>query len=270
MEQIREDQALLPAQHPTGMLMTVDQAKAELAKLQEFVGSVMKEGTDYGTIPGTDKPTLLKPGAEKLCEVYGYAPQVVIDDAVEQWDADPPFFNYRVLARLVNKRTLCVVAEGVGSCNSRETKYRYRLDYWNGQGDPPADEGWQKKKRRTGGGSYWSRRVENKETAEVANTILKMAKKRALVDATLSATRSSQLFTQDMEDLSEGTANGSKNSGKAKPPAQAKAEKGDGSKDMTKCSKCPNLLTTGQATLSERKYGQPLCVACQENEQEAA
>ena len=36
---------------------------------------------------------------------------------------------------------------------------------------------------------------------EIANTLLKMAKKRALIDAVLSATRSSDLFTQDMEDL---------------------------------------------------------------------
>ena len=33
------------------------------------------------------------------------------------------------------------------------------------------------------------------------NTMLKMAKKRALVDAVLSATRSSDLFTQDLEDM---------------------------------------------------------------------
>jgi len=41
----------------------------------------------------------------------------------------------------------------------------------------------------------------NMETAELSNTLLKMAKKRALVDATLSATRSSDLFTQDIEDM---------------------------------------------------------------------
>jgi len=33
------------------------------------------------------------------------------------------------------------------------------------------------------------------------NTVLKIAKKRALVDATLSVTRSSGLFTQDVEDI---------------------------------------------------------------------
>ena len=35
----------------------------------------------------------------------------------------------------------------------------------------------------------------------LVNTILKMAKKRALVDATLSAGRLSNIFTQDIEDM---------------------------------------------------------------------
>jgi hypothetical protein len=43
-------------------------------------------------------------------------------------------------------------------------------------------------------------RVENEDIADLKNTILKMSKKRAKVDATLSATRSSGIFTQDMED----------------------------------------------------------------------
>ena len=38
--------------------------------------NVMVKGQDYGVIPGTAKPTLLKPGAEKLAEYYGYAPIV--------------------------------------------------------------------------------------------------------------------------------------------------------------------------------------------------
>lgn len=37
----------------------------------------------------------------------------------------------------------------------------------------------------------------------IVNTILKMAKKRALIDAVLSATRASGLFTQDIEDFSK-------------------------------------------------------------------
>lgn len=41
----------------------------------------------------------------------------------------------------------------------------------------------------------------------MVNTILKMSKKRSHVDATLSATRSSGLFTQDLEDLGDPRGN---------------------------------------------------------------
>jgi len=43
--------------------------------------------------------------------------------------------------------------------------------------------------------------VENEDIYSQVNTILKMAKKRALVDAALSAGRLSQVFTQDIEDM---------------------------------------------------------------------
>jgi hypothetical protein len=44
-------------------------------------------------------------------------------------------------------------------------------------------------------------RVENPDIADVYNTVLKMAKKRAQVDATLTAVGASDLLTQDLEDL---------------------------------------------------------------------
>jgi hypothetical protein len=134
--------------------------------LKEYVRQNMSEGEDYGIVPGGMKPTLFKPGAEKLVAVFGLSPLVEISNRVEDWDAG--FLAYEVKVRLVNKRTQNVEAEGVGSCNSRERRYK------------------------------------NQDAANVANTILKMAKKRALIDATLSATRASGMFTQDLEDLDLG------------------------------------------------------------------
>lgn len=46
-------------------------------------------------------------------------------------------------------------------------------------------------------------RVENPEIFDQVNTMIKMSKKRSLVDAAKSAGRLSDLFTQDMEDLAE-------------------------------------------------------------------
>ncbi len=47
-------------------------------------------------------------------------------------------------------------------------------------------------------------RVLNPDVADQANTILKMACKRALVAAVLVATNASELFTQDVEDMAAG------------------------------------------------------------------
>lgn len=133
------------------------------AMLKDYVREYMSEGEDYGIIPGGSKPTLFKPGAEKLNAVFGLSPLVEINNRIEDWDSG--FVAYEVKVTLLNKRTQGIEAEGVGSCNSRERRYK------------------------------------NQDAANVANTILKMAKKRALVDATLSATRASGMFTQDLEDL---------------------------------------------------------------------
>ncbi len=46
--------------------------------------------------------------------------------------------------------------------------------------------------------------VKNPDVADLANTILKMADKRALVAATLIATGLSEYFTQDIEDFITG------------------------------------------------------------------
>lgn len=140
-----------------------EEAKQRVVMLQEFVKSMMVQGQDYGLIPGCNKPSLFKPGAEKLCDIFGFSKQVEIMNRVENWDK--PFLHYEVKVTLTNKRTGLLEAEGIGSCNSMERKYA------------------------------------NQNTFTICNTLIKMAKKRALVDAVLSATRSSGIFTQDIEDL---------------------------------------------------------------------
>jgi hypothetical protein len=144
--------------------ISLEEANRRVKMLQEFVREHMVEGEDYGVVPGTNaKPTLFKPGAEKLNAIFGLAPVVDITNRVEDWDNG--FVAYEVKVTLVNKRTTNVEAEGIGSCNSRERRYK------------------------------------NQDAANIANTILKMSKKRALIDATLSATRASGMFTQDLEDM---------------------------------------------------------------------
>lgn len=145
------------------LIITSTEAKDRIDKLQEFVKTSMVRGVDYGSIDGFSKPTLLKPGAEKLCDAFGFSKTVDVINRIEQWNVG--IFSYEVRVTLSNKETGVVEAEGIGSCNSKETSFRYQ--------DP----------------------------FTIVNTLLKMAKKRALIDAVLSATRASGLFTQDIEDF---------------------------------------------------------------------
>lgn len=151
--------------------ITFIEAKNRLIMLQNFVRELMIPGLDYGLIPGCPKPSLFKSGAEKLCDIYGFSKQIAVINRMEDWQQG--FFNYEVKATLINKRTGLVEAEGVGNCNSKERKYK------------------------------------NQDAFNITNTILKMAKKRAIVDAVLSATRSSGIFSQDIEDFKEDKTNGS-------------------------------------------------------------
>src|SRR5690242_13271087 len=55
--------------------LSVDQVVARVTKVRELMSRVMKEGHHFGKIPGTDKPTLLKPGAELICMAFMLDPQ---------------------------------------------------------------------------------------------------------------------------------------------------------------------------------------------------
>lgn len=172
-------------------------------KFQQIVHANMISGSDYGVIPGTQKPTLLKPGAEKIAKLLGLADHYEILDRQEDWDK--PFFRYLVKCSLESIATGTVISEGLGECNSMESKYRWR---WVFPDDVPESIDKQKLTRRTGKrrdgkGTYTQYRLENEDIYSQVNTILKMAKKRALVDAALSAGRLSEVFTQDIEDMTD-------------------------------------------------------------------
>ena len=144
--------------------ITLNEARERIALLQSFVRDMMIPDVDFGLIPGCKKPSLYKSGAEKLTDIFGFSKRFEVLNRVEDWDKK--IFHYEVKAILVNKRTGMVEAEGLGSCCNKEKKYQFQDAY------------------------------------NIINTLLKMAKKRAFVDAVLSATRSSGIFTQDIEDIS--------------------------------------------------------------------
>src|SRR5258706_13581458 len=85
-------------------VMNIAMAKQRLAEFQEFVKSYLVPDEDFGTIPGTPKPTLLKPGADKLCEIYGLSDDYIIEKSVDRFDTKPELFDYTVKCILKTRR----------------------------------------------------------------------------------------------------------------------------------------------------------------------
>jgi hypothetical protein len=171
----------------------------------EYTKKLMTEGKDYGVIPGTGKkPTLLKPGAEKLCSLFGLVPVFEVLDKITDFDKGMFYFQY--LCKLEKNGN--VVGTGIGSCNSKEKKYRYRyVMEWEASESDKENAVDVIDVRGKNNRTYKKYKVENSEPFELVNTIDKMAQKRALVAATLIATNASEFFTQDIEDMDfvEGT-----------------------------------------------------------------
>ncbi len=171
-------------------------APADLIKSQnemrDFIEQALEKDKDYGVIPGVKKPTLLKPGAEKVTLGFGCVanPRILereIDhDRAVKWfkqkkvwnnahQGDRSFrwekeegesiglYRYVVQVDIVDQDGV-VRGSGIGSCSSMESKYV----------DRPRDS---------------------------ENTILKMATKRGHVAAVLGTFGLSEQFTQDVEEM---------------------------------------------------------------------
>ena len=203
--------------------MSIESAVERYNAVTEFVSRVLRKDVDYGVIPGTDKRTLLKPGAEKLTTFFGLSTRFELLERIEDWTGEQhggePFFYYLYRCRLFRGDVL--IAEGDASCNSRETKYRWReaqrLCPACGvtaiiKGKEDFGGGWLCWKKKGGCGAKFpdgdqtiesqpTGRVFNPDIADQVNTIQKMAQKRSLVGAVLLAVNASEFFTQDIEDM---------------------------------------------------------------------
>ena len=166
---------------------------AKIQQMQNVVQKTLKKGHDFGEVPGTSKPTLLKPGGEKICMLFGLNPEYEFLQTTEDYDKE--FFSYNIRCTLFRNRQ--PVAQGVGSCNSKEKKYRFvNVDTipetYIGQSEEYTD--------KYGRVRY---KINNPDICSLVNTILKMAKKRAFIDAVLQVASLSEVFTQDVEDMGD-------------------------------------------------------------------
>ena len=219
--------------------MSTEAVVRQVNVIQDVMRSVMKVDEHYGTIPGCQKPSLYKPGAEKLGFTFRLAPEY----DVRTLNMPNGHREYQVKCRLRHIPTGAMVGEGEGSCTTMEGKYRFRGGEKEGTGEPIPKEYWNLKnagkiaeaKELIGGEGFapgkidgkWEicsigEKVEHDNPADYYNTCLKMAKKRAHVDAILTATAASDIFTQDVEDMTEVMGNASTTQQTGAPKASGK------------------------------------------------
>ena len=164
--------------------------------VQEVMRAVMKKDVHYGTIPGTPKPTLYQPGADVLCMTFRIAPEYEVEDL-----STADVVRYRVTCKGVHQMTGVALGAGLGECSVGEEKYKWRKaiceDEFN---ETPANLRRVKWARGKGGSVYKQQQVRT-EPADLANTVLKMANKRAKIAMVLAVTAASDMFGQDLEDL---------------------------------------------------------------------
>jgi len=254
------------------------------------------EGEDFGIIPGTKKPTLLKPGAEKICLTYGLVPSFE-----REWKygdgVSAPHLRIEMTCYLHRGSKLGpIVGEGVGAANSWEKKHRYRAAQRacpecgtegtirrSNKVDEEGDRGYYCFGKIGGcGANFYSTdkritqqqagQVDNPDPYDVENNLLKMAAKRAQVDAVLRATATSGLFTQDVEDTTppEGststpreeqtTTSASTHHAPPPPPPPPPPTKPPEAGALPRWLKpCPKCGVTGAVMASKRNPGSYYC-----------
>ena len=198
--------------------LTIEELVGRVRLVEQVKMAVMRDGEHFGTIPGTPKPTLYQPGAQKLGMTFRLHPKYQVDER----DLGNGHREYQTLCELFNNagdfESSCMA-----SCSTMETRYRYRkaervCPECNGsfiiKGKTEFGGGWLCYAKKGGCGAKFKDgdpaieaqsvgRAEHDNPADYWNTALKMSQKRAYVGAIIAATGGSDLFTQDIEDEPE-------------------------------------------------------------------
>jgi len=175
--------------------MTTDDLRRNINLIQGVLRDVMQKDVHYGVVPGCgSKPALLKPGAEKILATFRIGVNYDVEDLGNENER-----RYRVTAKGFYIPTGNLIGCGIGECSSNEKKFAWREAVCQEEFDA-ADAGKKqilfKKGYKEG---QFSKVMQIKTVpADIANTVLKMGKKRAMIDLCLSAVACSDIFTQDI------------------------------------------------------------------------
>lgn len=236
-----------------------------------IIKSVLVEGVDFGVIPGTKDATLLKAGAEKIVDSLNLYPDYERMGFMEDWER--PLFHYTYRCVLRVRGSDATIATGIGSCNSMESRYRWRQQSRAcpqcGQetiikGKEEYGGGWLCFAKKGGCGAKYGEKdqaitgqkvgqIPNDDIYSLVNTIDKMGQKRSLVAATLNLGFSDK-FTQDIED-NPGTFGGREEDSENPAPREAPAPRAASSRVVSRDQGMPPIWS-GKFVRCDTKDGQ--------------
>ncbi len=243
-------------------------AETEVRRMGEIQKAIMKDGIDYGIVPGIGKPMLFQPGAQILNRFTGLRPSYQYD-RVNGDGVTLPVIAITVECKLIDGLDR-EVGSGFGSANSWEVKHRYRYT----ERVCPAcgvsavrtsqyDEKYYCDKRKDGCGKKFKADSEaakildtqpsmgeNPDPHDLDNTILKMSCKRAYIAATVNTHACSGQFSQEFTDEGDAGEQGDQPTNKQRSQARKSSGKKKAAAKQTREDAPDDSLTSeGQCQL---------------------
>lgn len=223
--------------------LTANEVRANVNLIQEVIAGIMKKDVHYGVIPGTQKPALYKPGSEVILATFRISVEPVVTDL-----STPGVARFRVEVRGVSASGQ-YLGSGIGEASSEEEKYAWRAAVCDQEYDAAAFDQRREKWKKSRDGAYCVKQVKT-NPADIANTVLKMAKKRAQIDMTLTVTAASDCFEQDIEDLPEEVTAEMRDGGGAQRPSVPQVQRRG---TPAPAASAPPHQPTGEAVISEKQ-----------------
>lgn len=198
-------------------MLSVEQMKEQVQVIQQLYAAVMKKGVHYDSIPGTGKweknkktgkteyvegkPVLLKPGAEKVNFACRIGSEPITTREFDGFDT-----HFNVMARMFSINTGTTLGFGVGAGSTKESKWAWRRAICHEEYEATPETKrrihWQKKYKDNYKEKDEFEAVEQvrQNPADIINTVLKMAVKRAEVDGCRKVTACSDVFDMDIDE----------------------------------------------------------------------
>lgn len=197
--------------------MSVPQLMEQVQVIQQVLTGAMKKGVHYDAIPGTgrweedpktgkkvfvEKPVLLKPGVEKINMIFRIGSEPQITRESDGFDT-----HFHIVCRMFHIDTGITLGYGVGEGSTNESKWAWRKAVCEEEFEQTLETRrrihWQKKyktDKKSSGDEFEAIKQVRQNPADIINTVLKMAIKRAEVDGCRKVTACSDVFDQDIDE----------------------------------------------------------------------